>query len=369
MRRTACTTLCLLALVLIVAVTFGAEKYAIQPIRISSNVPVKVTIAGEQTVNSPMYLTSAGEWKKLAVDKKGDTVSFSQPQDALASTVILLNKPDWLQLPDAEAPVVDAISVGGEAIEAAQQLKLGNIPDTPTSIFVTLSDAKNPIATSRVRVSIDGREPSAFGGKVTLSPSKDGKHLDVSLTPGKLEEAKHMVLISASDASPSFNSMLIEIAFSTAPLVLNGDFELADSKGGPLHWSCSAWSSTKETKAEFKVVDGGRSGKALMMDGIGGPLNIVSGQPVDLVPGKTYVLSGYYKTDENRGSASIIGQNKDTGKQDQYTNMPSLKKADDWTPFSFEFTAQEDNKEFTLYLRSSGVGKVYFDDLAVKLRP
>lgn len=369
MRRTACTTLCLLALVLIVAVAFGAEKYAIQPIRISSNVPVKVTIAGEQTVNSPMYLTSAGEWKQLAVDKKGATISFSQPQDALASTVILLNKPGWLQLPDADAPVVDAISVGGEAIEAAAQVKLGNVPDTPKSIFVTLGDARNPIPTSRVRVSIDGREPSEFGGNVKLTPSKDGKHLDVSVTPGKLKDAKHVVLISASDASPSFNSMLLEIAFSTAPLLLNGDFELADSKGGPLHWACSAWSSTKETTAEFKVVDGGRSGKAMMINGIGGPLNLTCGQAVDMIPGKTYVLSGYYKTDENRGHASLIAKNKDTGKQDQYTGMPGLKKADDWTPFSWEVTAQEDNKEFTLYLRSSAVGKVYFDDVKAKLKP
>ncbi len=369
MTRSVCTTLCLVALVLMVAVAFGAEKYAIQPIRISSNVPVKVTIAGEPTVKSPMYLTSAGEWKKLAVDKKGDTVSFSQPQDALASTVILLNKPDWLQLPDADAPVVDAVSVGGKALEVAAQVKLGNVPDTPKSIFVTLTDARNPIATSRVRVSIDGQEPSAFGGEVKLSPSKDGKHLDISVTPGKLKEAKHIVLISASDASPSFNSMLLEIAFSTAPLLLNGDFERADSKGGPLHWNCGTWSATKETKAEFKVVDGGRSGKALMINGITLPLNLVCGQPVDIVPGKTYVLSGYYKTDENRGHASLIGKNKDTGKQDQYIGMPGLKKADDWTPFSWEFTANEDNMEFMLYLRSGSVGKVYFDDVKAKLKP
>jgi hypothetical protein len=369
MTRTACITLCLVAFGLIAAVAFGADKYAIQPITISSNVPVKVTIAGEQTVNAPTYLTSAGEWKKLTVDKQGDTVSFSQPQDALAATVILLNKPDWLQLPDADAPVVDAISVAGEAVEASAQLNLGKLVDTPDNIFVTLSDAKNPIATSRVRVSVDGREPSAFGGEVKLSPSNDGKHLDVSIAPGKLDEAKHVVLLSAADASPSFNSLLIEIAFSTAPLLLNGDFEMADPKGNPLHWSCSTWSSDKDTKAELKVVDGGRSGKALMMNGIAGSLNLVCGQAVDFVPGNTYVLSGYYKTDENRGYASLIGKNKDTGKQDQYTSMPGLKKADEWTPFSFEFTAKQDNTEFMLYLRSGSAGKVYFDDVKAKLKP
>ncbi len=330
-----------------------------------SNVPVKITISSGPTVNQPLYRTAQGEWKILKVEQTGKLVSFSPPADALASTVILLNKPKWLTLPDDEAPVVEAVSVGGSAVELSETVKLGHLPETPESILVTLGDAKNPIAASRMAVSIDGREPAVFGGKLEFDQSKDGKHVDVTISPGDLAEAVHTIFISVPDASPGFNTCTLQISFTTAPLLANGDFEQADPKGGPLHWTTSTWSQNAETKAEFKVVDGGRSGKCLMIHGIAGSLNLVCGQALDIIPGATYVLSGYYKNDANLGTASVIGKNKETGKQDQYDGMPGLQQADDWTPFSWEFTAREDNTGFNLYLRS-GAGKVYFDDVKLE---
>ncbi len=366
MKRLILLLSCLILTTVIVAtITLAADDFALQPIKVTSNVPVKITISSGPTVNQPLYRTAQGEWKILKVEQTGKLVSFSPPADALASTVILLNKPKWLTLPDDEAQVVQAISVGGSAVELSETVKLGHLPETPESILVTLGDAKNPIAASRMAVSIDGREPAVFGGKLEFDQSKDGKHVDVTISPGDLAEAVHTIFISVPDASPGFNTCTLQISFTTAPLLANGDFEQADPKGGPLHWTTSTWSQNAETKAEFKVVDGGRSGKCLMIHGIAGSLNLVCGQALDIIPGATYVLSGYYKNDANLGTASVIGKNKETGKQDQYDGMPGLQQADDWTPFSWEFTAREDNTGFNLYLRS-GAGKVYFDDVKLE---
>jgi hypothetical protein len=81
------------------------------------------------------------------------------------------------------------------------------------------------------------------------------------------------------------------------------------------------------------------------------------------------VVSGYHKGEVGTSYPCIIGINKATGKQDQYTNMARLPEADEWTPFAAEFTAKEDNAGFVLYLRSSGAGKVYFDSVQIKPKP
>lgn len=344
-----------------------AQNYSLQPIRITSNVPVKVSIGGDPALSSPIYQAADGAWKPLSVEQAGGTVAFTQPPDAMATTLVLLDKPDWLQLPDEEAPSVDAISIDGGAVAAAAEVNLGHLGATPKSIQITISDAKNPLATSRAVVGIDGREPSATGGAVNVTQSKDGRHADLTISLGELPQASHTLCVTVPDASPALNTARVTFAFSTAPILANPGFEEADKAGKPLNWACSTWSSDAQTKAEFKVVDDGRTGKALLIEGIAGSLNMVCGQPVDLVPGRTYVLSGYYKATVATGYASLIGQC--AGKQEQYASMPRLAQADEWTAFSWEVTAKEDNTAFNLYLRSGAQGKVWFDDVDLRPRP
>ncbi len=360
--RTAIALLLVCALVC----TAAAQDYSLQPIRITSNVPVKVSIGGSPTVSTPIYQAADGAWKPLAVEQADGNVAFSQPGDAMATTLVLLDKPAWLQLPDDEPPTVQALSVDGVAQEPKEQLNLGHLGGTPKTVVITIGDAKNPLAASRALVSIDGREPSAFGGAVDITQSKDGRHADVTISPGELSAASHTLSVAVPDASPALNTVRTVISFSTAPMLANAGFEEADSAGKPLQWACSTWSADAETKAEFKIVDGGRTGKALLIEGIAGALNMVCGQAVDLVPGRTYVLSGYYKSTVAAGYASVIGQA--AGKQDQYASMPRLAQADEWTPFSWEVTAKEDNTGFNLYLRSGGQSRIWFDDLSLELK-
>ncbi len=333
--------------------------YQLEAITIAANAPLEVHISADEAVNNPVYLDAQGQWKALKVDKSAQGISFAFPNDAMGSTVMLLNKPAWLTLPDTDVPAVDAASCGGTPLEVAPDINLGHLEQAPRNLFVTVSDATNPLAAGRVAVTINGRSATDLGGSLKIDQSKDGKHADIILTLPDLPRDKYEIRITVTDASPRANATTLSLTFNTAPLLKNADFEQVADNGVPVSWSAGAWDEAAETKYETKAVDGGRSGKALMIHGIARPLNLIVGQAVDLVPGETYVLSGYYKNEGNFGHASLIAG----GKKIQYDNMAGLPKADNWTPFSWEVTAAPEGKTWTLYLRSTGIGKVYFDDL------
>ncbi len=343
-----------------------AQEYDLRPIHITSNVGVSVTIKGGPEPSDPMYLSSDGTWKDLTVESDGRSVTFTQPADTLSESLVLLSWPEWLSLPDTDAPVLGAVSVEDKPVEAAPEVNLGSIAEIPAQLTLRFTDALNPIAAPRINVLIDGRAPEVFNGDFEYEQSEDGKMVSVFVFPGELDTARHVVTVSVPDATPGFNTTLTKVVFSTAPIIANGDFEQADANGAPLHWSTGTWSATAETKAEFKVVDGGRSGKCLMLNGIAGNLSLVCGQPVELVRGATYLLSGYYKTDANRGYASLIGSAGKITKDCQYDSMPGLKTATDWTPFEWEVTAAEACDGWTIYLRSGGPGAIYFDDVKLE---
>ena len=66
MKRLILLLLCLILTAVIVAtMTLAADDFALQPIRVTSNVPVKITISSGPTVNQPIYRTAQGEWKTL----------------------------------------------------------------------------------------------------------------------------------------------------------------------------------------------------------------------------------------------------------------------------------------------------------------
>lgn len=343
----------------------AADDYQLQTIAVVANAALEVRMPAGDDINNPMYLDAKGQWKVLKTSKAGTAVSFSLPQDTLGSTVIILRKPKWLALPDADAPVVETISIDGTAYATGTEVALGRFKDTPRNIMITVADRTNPLACSRLAVSVNGRPAAELGCMVKTDQSKDGKHADIIIAPGDLPLDTYRVLVTLADASPEANATALTLLFSTAPLLKNGEFEQADKNGGPLEWVVGAWDQKPETKFEAKIVDGGHSGKALMIQGISPPLNLVAGQQVELEEGKTYVLSGYYKNEGNLGHASLIASG---GKDKQYDSMPPLQHAEEWTPFSWEIVPKAGAPTYTLYLRSGGQGKVYFDDVKLELK-
>jgi hypothetical protein len=359
------------AICVLLCVTFqlthcADANYDLHTIALTATSSLDVTLPAATA--EPIYLTAECDWKQLEVARTATAIRFSLPDDALGSTVVLLNKPQWLTLPDTEPPVLEAVTVGGIALDVkTEPLNAGRFSEAPQSILLTVSDKLNPIADGRVQVAIDGQLATPGDDHVTVTQSKDGRHADITIELGKLAPDKHTVAVTLVDATPRHNSLDIQMAFSTAPLLLNGDFEAARPDDSPRYWRHAAWNRKPDTAYETTVAkDKGRSGNALKITGIAGNLYLIVGQQVEVQGGNTYVISGYYKTDgDDVCAASFYG--KPAGElKEQYISSPMLPAAPDWTPFSWEFTAEQGHPLYEVLVWSKYKGDVYFDDLELQ---
>ena len=150
--------------------------------------------------------------------------------------------------------------------------------------------------------------------------------------------------------------------------LVGGGFEQLDKDGKLEYWSFGSWHGADASEYKITLAKGeGRTGNALKLTGVSGRINMTVGQPVDLLPGTTYVLSGHSKGNCNGGYASLIGKST-TGAKGQYTNTRHLAKSADWAPFAWEITPAPDNKNYVIYLRSTSIGSVYFDDVTLSVK-
>ncbi len=358
----------LLVAVLACCAVYAQDEYSLQAFRITANAPVTVTISHPNAAVKPVYRPVSGVWTPLEAQQQGGSLSFALPGDAIGSTIVLLDQPDWLTLPDAEAPDLTGARVDGVTVTPeGSAIVCGAVPAPPT-IELRLLDAKNPILAARVATLINGLPLDELGAKVELTPSDRGRGLLVTVVPGQLPEDKYVVSVSVPDASPARNTLVATVSFSTAPLLRNGGFEVVSADGKPENWSVGSWGGADPGEYKISVAEGkGRTGNALCLQGISGRINMVVGQPVDMVPTKTYVLSGYAKGD-GVGHASLIAADTGGGKQ-QYDNTGRTAASADWQPFAWELKPQPDKKDYTLYLRNAAVGTVYFDELRLDVKP
>lgn len=359
----------LLFAALVAASASSAEDYTLQAFTITANAPVAISLGADRTVSEPLYTNAHGEWTPLTVvgEADGGGVQFTLPSDAVGTTTVLLEQPDWLTLPDTDAPVISGCRANDVEYTAENGIvMMGQLAEAPDEIMLTVADPTNPISTEKVQAFINGRPMSTFEGGLDAEHGDEAKTANIFIMPGNLPDDKYEISLLVPDASPSHNSLAARIVFSTAPLLRNAGFNELDKDGKPLNWSFGSWDSGDPSEYEISIAkDQGRSGNALKLVGTSGRLNMVVGQPVDLVAGQTYILSGYYKNTARGGYASLMGT-KTTAEKAQYSNTTPLAQADDWTPFAWELTAEEGNNNYMLYLRSTSVGTVYFDDLVLQ---
>jgi len=369
MKNRWCTIAAMVASLAVCAVACCAPAdYQLRTIAVSSTVTVRVTLPLECTFNQPTYLNSTGEWKQLEITRSSAGTCFSLPRDALRSAVILCDRPAWLKLPDTDPPALKAVSVNGVGLDIA-----GGVPDAgrfggpPKSIVFTVADELNPVCGPEIMVTFNGMPVQVHGGTVRIDQSSDGRSADIIITPGALPNAAYALSVTVPDATPRRNTLRAGLTFTTAPLLINGDFEQANSAGAPTGWRIAAWGVNAETTYETKVVKGaGRTGGGLKMTGIAGNIHLVVGQQVNVVPGNTYVFSGYYKTAGNETAfVSLFGKQEGELKQ-QYVTSPNFPAAADWTPFSWEVVPEPGHPLFEVFCCSKFRGDAYFDDLQLK---
>jgi hypothetical protein len=323
-------------------------------------------VASLAVAQGSFYKAADGTWKPLKTTAAGATTKFTlAPEDiGGGSTLIVVNKPKWMVLEDAEPPAVVKVLLDGEE-RKPEELDLGVVTKAPGELAFAIKDDKNPLDAEDVRVTLDGQPlPAAQVAIVKLTP--DGKSLRVAAKLGTVAEARHVLAVSVSDLAPERNSAALTLKFSTAPLLANGSFEQADAQGVPTGWAPGAWSADAATKYEAGVQDGGVAGKkAFRFLGIAGSLNLVLSQQLEpLRVGAPYVLTGQYKTEGGAG-ISVITTAAGKDKSEYLTH--SLPAAKEWTPFTYEFQLKE-HESLMIVPRTGSKGETWFDDLKLELK-
>lgn len=360
--RAHCTALG--ALLLCASIATAAD-YSLEAFSLRSTTPVTITFGPGKAADGPVYLPPGGEWSSLDVVEVDGARRCAIAAHGGQQTIVLMSKPDWLTLPDTEAPQLSLVKVDDADMQPeGGRLELGWRAEAPEGVRVTVTDALNPVAGDRAQATIDGRAPADFGGAVETEQAQDGKSATIIVRFGELPPDKHTLSISVPDATPHSNTATLAVTFDTSPLLLNGDFEQGGGAAFATHWRHAAWGRKPETQYETVVAEGeGRSGNAVRLTGIADPLYLIVGQPAQLQGGQSYVLSGYYRTEsDQRVGASFNGTPAGELKQ-QYVESPPFPPSAEWAPFEWEFHPEPGHPEFEVFLWSKSKGSVWFDDL------
>lgn len=350
-------------LLMLCSVAHAQQEFRLDRLVVCASAPVTISLPMDEPPEQPMYRDASGEWQALEVSAEEGVITFTLPTDTGGRTLILLDKPEWLDLSDVEPPTIETLKVDDANLDPSGTVDLGRGDIQPREIELMVRDARNPVAEDSISVLLDGRPLEATGSSSeVIRLERDAKSVLIRVKLAELSQDAHRLTLAIADAAAEPHWAKMTLAFSTAPLLRNGGFEEITDEGIPVGWSCSAWSLKPDTECKFGAGDKARSGeRSLMISGIGGSsLNLVCGQAVPLTPGKTYRLTGYYLQDEGSGHCSLIA-----GDKAQYDNSQKLTPVEDWTEFSWDFTAQNYDK-FTLYLRRSGKGTIYYDDIKLE---
>jgi len=341
------------------------EAPALRQFTIVTTGPAEITLPFPRAPESPMLRDADRQWMPCEVAYADGKATLVIPAEAGGRAVVLLEKPEWLNLQDDAPPAVTGVSADAVNLEPVEgTADLGRVDAPPQVIMVNVADEDNPLDLASLLVMLNGSLLSQDTGDYSVQRDDEaGRSLTVSVLPGDLPEEDYTLEVQITDASVDRWPMKLAVSFSTEPLLANGSFERAGDEKCPAKWSCGDWGSDAETKYEIARTEGGRTGDyCLMLHGSAGKLNVICYQYVDLIAGQTYVLRGYHRG-AGGGYASMIS--RAGGEDVQYLNMSRLPASEDWTPFEWEF-AVEQHDSAMIVLRTTSKGQIYFDDVTLE---
>lgn len=157
-----------------------------------------------------------GAWTELAADTEGGTVHFTiTPEQAPdGRALVVINKPDWMVLEDDAAPTITSLTVDGETVELGEggAIDLGERPTGTLTLVLDLSDDKNPIDASSVRIETGVSSLPVEVTEADLPETETSGTLTLVLedVPPGVHEAK----LEIADRSPQRNATSIPLSLS-----------------------------------------------------------------------------------------------------------------------------------------------------------
>ncbi|MBU0606874.1 MAG: NPCBM/NEW2 domain-containing protein, partial [Armatimonadetes bacterium] len=179
------------------------------------------TIKSPATAGALSYRAGGGKWQTAAKGKQ----SFTAEETAGQAVQLVVGKPAWLELNDADAPAV-TLTLDGKDVAVEEAPKLGWI-DAPKVLVATFRDAANPLAVEGLRVTLNGKRldggPDTGGAAAGIRPLRTaaadgGKTLRVevdlarALAEGK-QARKHVLEIALADKSVDRRVARVQVGF------------------------------------------------------------------------------------------------------------------------------------------------------------
>ncbi len=155
-----------------------------------------------------------GHWIEIEAQTDGDIVSFTiTPEQAAGGrALVVINKPDWMVLDDAEPPRVIGYTLGDETIELSPgaAIELGAVGDG-TRISLDIADNANPIDVNSLALRVTGGAEATF--QVT-EEDREGHSAVVELDLSRLGPGAYDGTITVADLAPSGNTAELPVRFS-----------------------------------------------------------------------------------------------------------------------------------------------------------
>lgn len=156
-----------------------------------------------------------GPWTEVPATEEAGVVSFSLTPELAVSgrALVVINKPDWMVLDDAEAPRVIGYTVGDETIELEPDaaLDLGALDPAEMHIRLDLVDNANPLDTGSARLSLSGGHTAPI---TVIAGDLNTRSATVELDLSELGPGAYDGTFMVSDLSPQANRAELPVRFS-----------------------------------------------------------------------------------------------------------------------------------------------------------
>ena len=168
-----------------------------------------------------LYRHASGEWRALPKAQYRDgklTFTLSPEELDAGSTVLLIDKPEWLDANDSDPPEVTKALIDGKAVPCSNEIKLGWLDRAPERFELHVADAKNPLDPSSVRAVVNGVEvrPDGKALRFDVDPASDRKGRILCSIPDLahvLSDGTTRIVVECDDLAADSAKRAVELAF------------------------------------------------------------------------------------------------------------------------------------------------------------
>ena len=171
--------------------------------RVKTTTSVTISLPVNDPKGQHLYRSASGQWRELPKSEiKAGLLTFTLEPEQLhaGSTVLVIGKPDWLDLNDTTPPKVAKALVDGKPVPCDGKIDLGWIDRPPRSLELHVADSQNPLDPASVVASVDDTPLRPDGKKLQLHiQASDPKKARIvcsipELTRGRSEGTTRLVV-------------------------------------------------------------------------------------------------------------------------------------------------------------------------------